>query len=280
MLASAGASSALRQRSRRAEPRHRFVGGGPRALQRGTSARRRTRPPRSSTAADAHAQQVERRAGHLVQDLLRPGVVEAPVEVHGEGLQALQASRQSVAAFGEGALGVEQLRLVHGERREAADRAGQLDLLVAQLARLLVEQLDERQHAVADAQRHAELGQVTVLLEQLALPGAQARVVERRDEHGLARVDGQRARDEVVERVVPRRHSRRRRRRRRRSSPAGRACASRDRPCRRRRRACRARRGASGRPPRALRPCPCSGRSRGWSRAPARGRGAWCSARS
>ena len=145
-------------------------------------------------------QQVQSRAGDLVEHVLKVGPVETPVEVDGERLQPLEAPRQPIAAFRRDALPVVEPCLVHGQRREPADRARQLDLVVAQVPWFPVVQFDQSDDPVADAQGDTELRMMAELVEKFALGFVEPGVGERRDEHRPAAADRQGAGCEVVQR--------------------------------------------------------------------------------
>ena len=100
-----------------------------RAAGHGQRLRRQVLAGAAEHGGGAHVHEVERRRRDLVEHVLQLRPLEAPVQVDGERLQALQAARQPVAALRRDALALEQPRLVHGQRGEAADGPRELDLL-------------------------------------------------------------------------------------------------------------------------------------------------------
>ena len=157
---------------------------------RGDAARGEVVAAAAEHGCRAHVQQVQGGVRDPVEHVLKLRALEAAVEVHRERLQALQAPGQTVAALGRDAQALDQQRLVHGQRGETAHGARQLDLVGGELARLLIEELDEGDDPVADAQRDGELRAVARADQQLPLGVAEARIVPRGDDRRTPGRDG------------------------------------------------------------------------------------------
>ena len=165
-------------------------------------------PPHRHDLAVAHriggdvgVEQFRPRLEHLTH---HAGLVAQPGYLERHLLQGRKLSRDALQTLRAVALRLVEVGVVERQRGELADRLDQTDVGGRVGARrLVVEELDHPDHAVAHLERHAELAGLAVLHQQAALVVAQRRIVATHDRDRVPGLDHTRRRRVVGQRPEP-----------------------------------------------------------------------------